>query len=175
MKALVHYGPGKRSREDVPDPAVSHPEDAVVEVDAFTLCGTDLHILRGDVPEVQAGRILGHEGLGADVAIEAVGVPEAFDLAVAVTRPGGHVADVGVHGRPTTLHLEELWSRDLTLTTGLVDTSSTPMLLRLMAAGLLDAGRMVTQRFGFDEVPRAYEVFDDPMASQALKVVVARA
>ena len=346
MQALVYYGPGKRSWEDVPDPQVQDSEDVVVRVDAFTICGTDLHILRGDVPEVQPGRILGHEavgtvleagggvrtvgpgdrvlmscisacrrcrfcrearygqclggggwvlghlidgvqaeavripfadgsvhrisaevpdeaalmladvmptsfevgaviggarpgdivvvvgagpiglgavmatrllgplqtivvdpvenrraaaiafgadralspdddvvgivrdvtdGLGADLAIEAVGVPASFDLCVDVVRPGGRVANVGVHGKPTTLHLEDLWIRDVTITTGLVDTNTTPTLLDLLRAGKLDAGRLVTHRFGFDEVPRAYEVFDDPMASGALKVAVLRA
>ena len=345
MKALVYYGPGKRSWEDVPDPVVRDPEDAVVRVDGFTICGTDLHILRGDVPEVESGRVLGHEavgtvtevgagvrtvrpgdrvlmscisscgrcrfcregrygqclggggwvlghlidgvqaeavripfadgsvhvlpddvdveaalmfadimptsyevgvlnggvrpgdcvvivgagpiglaavqtarlfsprrivvvdpvesrreaalaagadqalapdddvvgivrgmtgGLGADVAIEAVGVPATFDLTVAVVRPGGRAANVGVHGKPTTLHLEDLWIRDVTITTGLVDTCTTPTLLELMRAGKLDAARLVTHRFGFDEVPRAYDVFDDPVSSGALKVAVLR-
>jgi alcohol dehydrogenase len=345
MKALVYYGPGKRSWEDVPDPAVTDPDDVVVHVDAFTICGTDLHILRGDVPEVQPGRVLGHEavgtvtaagsgvrtvrtgdrvlmscisacgrcrfcregrygqcqggggwvlghlidgvqaesvripfadgsvhrlptevpdeaalmladilptsyevgalnggvrpgdtvviigagpiglaavlsvglysplrtivvdpvesrraaatafgadhvlspeddvaavvrdltdGLGADVTIEAVGIPATFDMAVALVRPGGRVANVGVHGKPTTLHLEELWIKDVTITTGLVDTFSTPMLLSMLQAGKLDVGPMVTHRFGFDEVPVAYDLFDDPVASGALKVAVLR-
>jgi alcohol dehydrogenase len=345
MKALVYYGPGKRSWEDVPDPAVQDAEDVVVQVDAFTICGTDLHILRGDVPEVQPGRILGHEavgtvtevgagvrtvragdrvlvscisacgrcrfcregrygqclggggwvlghlidgvqaeavripfadgsvhklpaeisdgsalmladilptsyevgvlnggvrpgdtvvvvgagpiglgavqtarlfsplhilvvdpvdsrraaalefgadlalhpdedvagtlreltdGLGADVTMEAVGLPATFDLAVALVRPGGRVANIGVHGKPTTLHLEELWIKDVTITTGLVDTASTPTLLRMVRSGRLDAGRMVTHRFGFDQVAEAYDVFGDPVASGALKVAVCR-
>jgi alcohol dehydrogenase len=345
MKALVYYGPGKRSWEDVPDPTITDPEDAVVRVDGFTICGTDLHILRGDVPEVQTGRVLGHEavgtvtesgsgvrtvavgdrvlvscisacarcrycregrygqclngggwvlghlidgvqaeavripfadtsvyrlpadvpteaalmladilptsyevgvlngnvrpgdtvvivgagpiglgavltahlyspmtvvvvdpvesrrqaalavgadqvvhpdddvagtvreltdGLGADVTIEAVGLPATFDLAVALVRPGGRVANVGVHGKPTTLHLEDLWIKDVTILTGLVDTSSTPTLLRMVRSGKLDAGRLVTHRFGFDQVPEAYETFDDPTSSGALKVAVLR-
>ena len=345
MKALVYYGPGKRSWEDVPDPAITDPDDVVVRVDAFTICGTDLHILRGDVPEVQPGRVLGHEavgtvtaagsgvrtvrtgdrvlmscisacgrcrfcregrygqcqggggwvlghlidgvqaesvripfadgsvhrlpadvqdeaalmladilptsyevgalnggvrpgdtvviigagpiglaailsaglysplrtivvdpvesrrtaatafgadralspeddvaaavrdltdGLGADVTIEAVGIPATFDMAVALVRPGGRVANVGVHGKPTTLHLEDLWIKDVTITTGLVDTFSTPMLLSMLQAGKLDVGPMVTHRFGFDEVLQAYDLFDDPVASGALKVAVLR-
>ena len=114
------------------------------------------------------------DGLGADVAIEAVGLPQTFDQAIAVVRPGGRVANVGVHGRPTTLHLEALWIRDITITTGLVDTSTTPTLMRLLGAGRLDAARLVTHRFGMDEVPRAYDVFDDPVASDAIKVAVTR-
>jgi alcohol dehydrogenase len=69
MKALVYYGPGKRAWEDVPDPVVTDPEDAVVRVDAFMICGTDLHILRGDVPEVEPGRVLGHEAVGTVTAV----------------------------------------------------------------------------------------------------------
>jgi alcohol dehydrogenase len=345
MLALVYYGPGERSWEDVPDPGIKDPDDVVVRVEAFTICGSDLHILRGDVPEVESGRVLGHEavgtvlevgsgvrtmragdrvliscisscgrcrfcregrygqclggggwvlghlidgvqaetvrvpfadtsvyklpagisdeaalmfadvlptayevgvlnggvrpgdtvvivgagpiglaavmtarlfsplqiivvdpveprrlaamefgadralapddavvdtvreltgGLGADVAIEAVGAPATFDLALAVIRPGGRVANVGVHGKPTTLHLEDLWSRDVTITTGLVDTHTTPMLLQLMQAGKVAADALVTHRFGFDEVPQAYELLDDPVASGALKVAVLR-
>ena len=345
MKALVYHGPGKRSWEDVPDRAIQDPEDAVVRVDTFTICGTDLHILKGDVPAVTDGRILGHEavgtvqevgsgvhnvavgdrvliscingcgrcrycvdghygqclsgggwvlghlidgvqadavrvpfadrslyklpaevsdeaavmladilptsfevgvlngrvqpgdtvvvvgagpvglgavqtgqlyspqnlivvdpvenrrkaaldfgathaiapdedvlglvrgltdGLGADVTIEAVGVPATFDMAVSLVRNGGHVANVGVHGAPTTLHLEDLWIRNITITTGLVDTFSTPTLLKMVQSGRLDAGRMVTHRFGFDQVPEAYDVFSDPMSSGALKVAVSR-
>lgn len=79
-----------------------------------------------------------------------------------------------MHGKPTTLHLEELWIRDVTITTGLVDSCTTPTLLQLMRAGKLDAGRLVTHRFGFDEVPQAYDVFDDPGNSGALKVAVLR-
>jgi alcohol dehydrogenase len=114
------------------------------------------------------------EGLGADVTVEAVGLPATFDTAVALVRPGGRVANVGVHGRPTTLHLEELWIKDVTIRTGLVDTSSTPTLLRMVRSGQLDAARLVTHRFGFDDVAAAYEVFEDPVASGALKVAVLR-
>jgi alcohol dehydrogenase len=345
MLALVYYGPGKRSWDDVPDPGIKDPDDVVVRVEAFTICGSDLHILRGDVPEVEPGRVLGHEavgtvievgsgvrtmragdrvliscisscgrcrfcregrygqclggggwvlghlidgvqaemvrvpfadtsvyklpagisdeaalmftdvlptayevgvlnggvrpgdtvvivgagpiglaavmtarlfsplqiivvdpveprrlaamefgadralapddtvvdtvrkltgGLGADVAIEAVGAPATFDLALALIRPGGRVANVGVHGKPTTLHLEDLWSRDVTITTGLVDTHSTPMLLQLMRAGKVAADALVTHGFGFDEVPQAYDLLDDPVGSGALKVAVLR-
>jgi alcohol dehydrogenase len=114
------------------------------------------------------------DGLGADVTIEAVGLPATFELAVALVRPGGHVANVGVHGKPVTLHLEDLWIKDVTITTGLVDTFSTPTLLKMVASGRLDAARMVTHRFGFDQVDEAYEVFENPVESGALKVAVLR-
>lgn len=83
----------------------------------------------------------------ADVVIEAVGVPESFELCTRIVRPGGRLANVGVHGAPATLHLEDLWSRNVTITTGLVDTNSTPTLLRMMAAGRLPAASLVTHSF----------------------------
>jgi alcohol dehydrogenase len=346
MRALTYHGPGRRTWGEVPDPLVVDPQDAVVRVDAVTICGTDLHILKGDVPEVAAGRVLGHEavgtvtavgsgvrtvavgdrvlvscisacgrcaycragsygqctggggwilghlidgtqaeyvrtpfadnslhklpdsvtdesallladilptsyevgvrngrvgpgdtvvivgagpiglaaittarlyspgriiavdradsrldaakragadvvlnadstdadavralspdGLGADVAVEAVGVPETFELCTRVVRPGGRVANVGVHGRPATLHLEELWIRNVTITTGLVDTSSTPLLLSMLAADRLDVGGLVTHRFGLDEMQEAYDVFADAGQNGALKVALFR-
>jgi alcohol dehydrogenase len=140
---------------------------------AATAFGAD-RVLSPDDDDVAA---VVHEvtgGLGADVTIEAVGIPATFDMAVALVRPGGRVANVGVHGKPTTLHLEELWIKDVTITTGLVDTFSTPMLLSMLQAGRLDVGRIITHRFGFDEVPQAYDLFADPVASGALKVAVLR-
>jgi alcohol dehydrogenase len=202
MKALVYHGPGKRSWDEVPRPGLRDVSDAVVRVDAVTICGTDLHIIEGDVPAVEPGRILGHEavgtveqigaavsgvkpgdrvliscisacgrcrycrigmfgqclgggwilghridgtqaeyvrvpfadtvvavgddpqaavaeltdGLGADVVVEAVGVPESFELCTKLVRPGGRVANIGVHGKPATLHLEDLWIRNITIT-----------------------------------------------------------
>jgi alcohol dehydrogenase len=345
MKALVYGGPGRHSWTDVPAPQLIDAGDAIVRVDAVTICGTDLHILKGDVPETTAGRVLGHEavgtvesvgsgvqtvrpgdrvlvscisacgrcaycrvgaygqcrggggwilghlidgtqaeyvrapfadtslyklpaevsdesallladilptsyevgvlngrvqpgdtvavvgagpiglaaittaklyspsriiaidkaktrldaalefgatdaipadddpvaairalgdGLGVDTAIEAVGVPETFELAVELVRPGGRVANVGVHGRPATLHLETLWIRNVTITTGLVDTYSTPRLLTMLAAGQLDTGRFVTHRFGLDEMMDAYDVFADAADTGALKVALFR-
>jgi alcohol dehydrogenase len=113
-------------------------------------------------------------GLGADVAIEAVGVPATFELAVALSRPGGHIANIGVHGEPATLHLEEHWIRNITITTGLVDTYSTPTLLRLVISGQLDAGKFITHRFGLDEFEQAYDVFGRAAETGALKVVLSR-
>jgi alcohol dehydrogenase len=110
--------------------------------------------------------------LGADVAIEAVGTPATFELAVQLARPGGRIANIGVHGTPATLHLEEQWIRDITITTGLVDASSTPTLMRLITSGQLDASRFVTHRFGMDEFEKAYTVFGDAARTGALKVVL---
>ena len=343
MKALVYHGPGNKAWEQVSDPVVIDSTDAIVRVEATTICGTDLHILKGDLPAVTDGRILGHEavgsvievgsavrrvrvgdrvlvscitscgtcrycreghagqclggggwilgntidgtqaelvrvpfadlstypipagvsdeavlmladilptgyevgvlngnvrpgdvvavvgagpiglaaitgarlfspstviaidladsrltaaktfgadvtvnnsredaleivrsltgGLGVDVAIEAVGVPASFELAATLVRPGGHVANIGVHGKPATLHLEDLWSRNVTITTGLVDASSTPILLRLIGAGQLDPSSLVTHHFALDEFEAAYDVFANAAETGALKVV----
>jgi alcohol dehydrogenase len=113
-------------------------------------------------------------GLGADVAIEAVGVPATFELAADLIRPVGRIANIGVHGKPVTLHLERIWSRNVTITTGLVDTYSTPTLLRLLTSKQIDAQRFVTHRFGFDEFMHAYDVFANAAETGALKVVLSR-
>ena len=344
MKALVYHGPGERAWESVPDPSIIEPTDAIVRIDSSTICGTDLHILKGDVPEVKPGTILGHEavgtvveigaavttiavgdrvlvscisacgrcrfckeghyglctggggwifghlidglqaeyarvpfadtsvykvpdglsdeqvlfladilptayevgvlngrvtpgdtvaivgagpiglatimtaklhtpsqiiaidladsrlqkalefgadeiinngdvdavakvmeltgGLGADVAIEAVGVPETFELCTELIRPGGRVANVGVHGKCATLHLEKLWIRDVLITTGLVDTNTTPTLLKLIEGGRLDPTVFATHRFALDDTEAAYDVFAAAAETHALKVVL---
>ena len=346
MKALVYDGPGRKAWKDVPNATIQDNTDVVVRVDCATICGTDLHILKGDVPEVNVGRILGHEavgtvdavgsavttvvpgdrvlvscisacgrcrfcrdsrfgqclggggwilghlidgtqaeyvrvpfadtstykvpkgtsdeeilmladilptsyevgvlngrvqpgdtvavvgagpiglaailgaqlyspshviamdladtrleaaktfgadltvnngredpvafvkeltdGLGVDVAIEAVGVPASFELCAELVRPGGHVANIGVHGAPATLHLETLWIRDVTVTTGLVDTYSTPTLLRLVASHQIDAGRFVTHHFDLHDMMKAYDVFERASDTGAVKVVLSR-
>jgi alcohol dehydrogenase len=112
------------------------------------------------------------DGLGADVALEAVGVPQTFELATELIRPGGHVANIGVHGRAATLHLEKLWIRDVTITTGLVDTFSIPQLLRLIVSGRLDPSLFATHRFALDDTMSAYDTFADAANSGALKVVL---
>ena len=89
-------------------------------------------------------------------------------------RPGGHVANIGVHGKPATLHLEDLWIRNVTITTGLVDTYSTPTLLKMVVAGQLDTGQLVTHRFPLDDIMAAYDVFSKPAETGALKVVLSR-
>jgi alcohol dehydrogenase len=346
MRALVYHGPGTMAWEEVAKPKLLADTDAIVRVDAVTICGTDLHILKGDVPAVTDGRILGHEavgtveeigtsvrnvqvgdkvlvscitacgscrfcregrygqclggggwilghtidgtqaeyvrvpfadtstypapagvadedllmladilptgyevgvlngnvrpgdvvavvgagpiglsaimgarlfspshivaidkadlrldaakmfgadvtvnndredpreviaaltgGLGADVAIEAVGVPATFELATELIRPGGRVANIGVHGEPATLHLETLWIKDVTITTGLVDTSSTPTLLKLAIGHQVEPSRFVTHHFTLDQFVEAYDVFGRAADTGALKVVLTR-
>jgi alcohol dehydrogenase len=136
--------------------------------------GADVVVNNGREDPLEVVRSL-TGGLGADVAIEAVGVPATFELAVALSRPGGRIANIGVHGEPATLHLEEQWIRDITITTGLVDAYSTPTLLRLLASHHIDAGRFITHHFALDEIDEAYDVFARAADTGALKVVLSRA
>jgi alcohol dehydrogenase len=142
-------------------------------LDAAKQFGADITVNNSLASPLEVVRSL-TDGLGADVAIEAVGAPETFELAVQLTRPGARVANVGVHGQPVVLHLEEQWPRDITVTTGLVDTNSVSQLLGLLAGRQIETRRFVTHRFGFDEFPQAYDVFRRPGDTGALKVVLSR-
>jgi alcohol dehydrogenase len=146
---------------------------AATRLDAAKVFGADIIVNNGEHDPIDAVRDL-TGGLGADVVIEAVGVPATFELAAELVRPVGHIANIGVHGEPVTLHLERLWSRDVTITTGLVDTSSIPTLLKLVAGHQIDAQRFVTHRFGFDDFIEAYDVFARANETGALKVVLTR-
>jgi alcohol dehydrogenase len=343
MKALVYHGPGKRAWEDKPRPAIQDQTDAVVRITTSTICGTDLHILKGDVPTVTDGRILGHEGIGiiehigtgvtefhvgdkvliscitaclkcdfckrsmyshcrhggwilgntidgtqaeyvriphadgslyhfpdggdeealvmlsdilptgfecgvlngqvkpgdavaivgagpvglavlmtaqfyspasivmidvdekrlavaktfgathainstdgraaaavmaltggagVDVAIEAVGIPATFEICQDVIAAGGRIANVGVHGKPVDLRLEKLWDRNIAITTRLVDTTTTPMLLKVVWSGKLQPGKLVTHRFAMGDIMKAYDTFGNAAIEGALKVVL---
>lgn len=346
MKALVYHGPGKRAWEDTPRPRIQDPGDAVVRITTSTICGTDLHILKGDLPAVTDGRILGHEGIGVveqvgpsvsefhvgdkvivscvtaclkcdfckrsmyshcrhggwilgntidgtqaeyvriphadgslyhfppdgdeeamvmlsdilptgfecgvlngqvkpgdavaivgagpvglavlltaqfyspasifmidvddkrlavaqtfgattlinsadgratdhvmkltegagvDVAIEAVGLPATFAICQAIVAAGGRIANVGVHGKAVELHLERLWDRNIALTTRLVDTVTTPMLLKVVRSGKLQPGKLVTHRFAMNDIMTAYDTFGNAAREGALKVVLTNA
>ena len=349
MKALVYEGPGKKDWKEVPDPQIQQPTDVIVRMEATTICGTDLHILKGDVPAVTPGRILGHEGigvvtevgdgvaglevgdrvilacvsscgrcsyckqglnshclaeegapgigwifghlidgtqaeyvrvpfaensvykvpegvtdaegillsdilptgfeigvrkgrtkpgdvvavigagpvglaavmtsrlygpskviavdlddnrlaraeefgatdtvnsgeedwqeqvkaltdgLGVDVAMEAVGIPATFTAATEIVRPGGTVANMGVHGKPVELAINDLWISDIAITMGLVSASTLPMLLKLVAGKKLPADRFVTHEFPFERILDAYEVFGNAAEENALKVLI---
>ncbi len=112
-------------------------------------------------------------GEGVDVAIEAVGMPATFDICQGILAAGGHLANIGVHGNPVLLHMEKLWDRNATLTTRLVDTSTMPMLIKAVESGKLHPGKLVTHRFAFDDILKAYETFGDAAKHSALKVVLA--
>jgi alcohol dehydrogenase len=112
------------------------------------------------------------DGLGVDVSIEAVGYPETLRTAAAMVRPGGTIANIGVHGVPVELPLQEMWIQNVTLTMGLVDTVSIPTLLTMVASGRIPAERMGTHTFTFAEIDTAYDVFANAAAHEALKVVI---
>ena len=114
------------------------------------------------------------DGLGVDAAVEAVGVPATFDMCTQLIRPGGTVANVGVHGAPVELALQDLWIKDVSITTGLVSATTTAMLLKLIAQGKLHPEQFVTHRFGLDEVVDAYDTIGRAAVTKALKVALAR-
>jgi len=113
------------------------------------------------------------DGLGVDVSIEAVGYPETLQTAAKLVRPGGTIANIGVHGVPVELPMQEMWIQNVTLTMGLVDTVSIPTLLTMVASGRLPAEKMGTHSFGFDRMQDAYDVFAHAADNSALKVVIA--
>lgn len=343
MKALVYHAPGKRALEEKPKPSIKEPTDAIVNITRTTICGTDLHIMKGDVPTVTDGRTLGHEGVGVvedigtnvsnfrrgdkvlvscitscgkceyckkgmyshcekggwilgntidgthaeyvriphadtsmhhipvgadeealvmlsdilptgfecgvlngqvkpgdsvaivgagpiglatlmttqfyspaeiimidlddnrlevskkfgatkvingsdgkavekvmsvtknrgvDVAIEAVGTPSTFDICQSIVAAGGHIANIGVHGKSVELHLEKLWSHNVTITTRLVDTVTTPMLLRTVVSGKIQPNQLITHRFPLLEIMKAYDIFGNAAKERALKVIL---
>lgn len=343
MKALVYHGPGRKAWEERPKPEIKNDKDAIVKVLKTTICGTDLHIMKGDVPEVTDGRILGHEGIGViektgkavtnfkpgdkvliscitsdgtcdfckkgmyshcanggwvlghtvdgtqaefvripfadtslyripegmnedafvmlsdifptafecgvlngqlkpgdtvaivgagpvglaalltakfyspariimvdvdegrlsvareigatetvvssgvstvdkvmeltggrgvDVSIEAVGVPETFEICESIVAPGGHIASIGVFGESVQMHMEKLWAHNITLTTRLVDTVTTPLLLKSVESGALHPERLVTHHFSLPDIVKAYDTFSRAREEKALKVVL---
>jgi len=112
------------------------------------------------------------DGLGVDVAIEAVGVPETFTMATLIVRPGGNVANIGVHGKSVDLALNELWIQNIDISMGLVNTNTLGMLLKLVAEHKLPAEKFVTHEFSFDQMLEAYEVFGHAADHDALKVLI---
>jgi alcohol dehydrogenase len=112
------------------------------------------------------------EGAGVDVAIEAVGLPATFAICEGIVAAGGRIANVGVHGKPVELHLEKLWDRNISITTRLVDTVTTPMLLKVVRSGKLQPGKLVTHRFAMNDIMKAYDTFGNAAKEDALKVVL---
>jgi alcohol dehydrogenase len=117
-------------------------------------------------------RIMAETKDGVDVAMEAVGIAPTFDICQRILRPGGHLANIGVHGKSVNLEIEKLWIRNITITTGLVNTNTTPMLLKTVASGKLDPSKLITHHFTLDEMLKAYEVFGDPVKEQTMKVII---
>ena len=109
---------------------------------------------------------------GVDVAIEAVGAPVTFDICQQIVRPGGHVANIGVHGKSVDLKIQDLWIRNITITMGLVNTNTTPMLLKTVTSGKIQPEKLITHHFKLDEILRAYEVFGNAAKEKALKIIL---
>ena len=109
---------------------------------------------------------------GVDVAIEAVGIPATFDVCQQIIRPGGHIANVGVHGKSVDLQIQKLWIQNITLTTGLVNTNTTPMLLKTVISGKIDPNKLITHHFKMDEILQAYEVFGNASKEKSMKVII---
>lgn len=135
-------------------PEIKAATDAIVKIAKTTICGTDLHILKGDIPTCAPGRILGHE------------------LCEDIVAPGGTIANIGVHGLKVDLHLEKLWSSNITITTRLVDTVTTPMLLKTVASKKIDPTRLITHRYALDRILDAYETFGHAAETRALKMLI---
>jgi alcohol dehydrogenase len=112
------------------------------------------------------------EKKGVDVAIEAVGVPATFELCESIIAPGGHIANVGVHGKSVDLHLETLWSKNSTTTTRLIDTVTTPMLLKTVSSKKLDPAKLITHHFALKDIANAYDTFQNAAREKTLKVIL---
>jgi alcohol dehydrogenase len=112
------------------------------------------------------------DGAGVDVAIEAVGLPATFAICQAIVAAGGHIANVGVHGKPVELHLEKLWDRNISITTRLVDTTTTPMLMKVVRSGKLQPSKLVTHRFAMNDIMKAYDTFGNAAREGAIKVIL---
>lgn len=116
--------------------------------------------------------ILAETADGVDVAMEAVGIPDTFDICQQIVRPGGHVAIIGVHGKSVDLQLQDLWIKNITITTGLVNTNTTPMLLKTVTSGKIQPEKLITHHFKLDEIIQAYEVFGNASKEKALKIIL---
>lgn len=117
-------------------------------------------------------RILSETADGVDVAMEAVGIPVTFDVCQQIVRPGGHVANIGVHGKSVDLQIQDLWIKNITITTGLVNTNTTPMLLKTVESGKIQPEKLITHHFKLDEIIHAYEVFENASKEKALKIIL---
>jgi alcohol dehydrogenase len=109
---------------------------------------------------------------GVDVSIEAVGLPQTWDVCQKIVRPGGHLANVGVHGKKVDFEIQQLWIKNLTITTGLVNTNTTPMLIKAVASNKFDLSKLITHRFDLSEIEKAYDVFLNAAKENAMKIII---
>ena len=160
MKALVYHGPGKRSWDLVPDPIVALPTDAVVRIDSATICGTDLHILKGDVPEVKPGTVLGHEAVGV---IEAVGSIPTYRQAFDMVRRGGTLVAYGAAPSTASLDLKpfDIYSKELTIVGSYAGTYETwPEAIALIQGRRFNPEDIVSEVLPLDDVVGAIETVE---------------
>lgn len=129
-------------------------------------------ICSGDIEEIKAKINKLTDGRGVDVAIECVGYPATFDVCQKIISIGEHVANVGVHGKPVSFDIQDLWIKNITLSTGLVNANTTEMLLNVLKSGKIDATKLVTHHFKLSEIEKAYEVFKNAGETNALKVII---
>jgi len=129
------------------------------------------HTLNSGTEDV-VKRIMAETKDGVDVAIEAVGAPATFDICQKIVRPGGHIANIGVHGQSVDLQIQELWIRNITITMGLVNTNTTPMLLKTVSSGKIAPEQLITHHFKMDDILQAYEVFGNASKEKAIKVII---
>ncbi|MGT2926011.1 zinc-dependent alcohol dehydrogenase family protein [Streptococcus cuniculipharyngis] len=130
-----------------------------------TICSSDLAEIKGEIDAITEGR-------GVDVSMECVGYPETFDICQKVVAIGGHIANLGVHGKPVSFELQDLWIKNISLSTGLVNANTTETLLNVLKSGKIDATQLVTHHFKLSEVDKAYEVFKNAGTNHALKVII---
>ncbi len=156
------YSPSKIIVVDVDD----HRLEVAKRLGATTVINSTDGKAREGVMKVTGDR-------GVDAAIEAVGIPATFELCEHIVAPGGTIANIGVHGTKVDLHLQLLWDRNVTITTRLVDTVSTPMLLNCLRSDKLDPSQLITHHFHFDRILDAYETFANAATTRALKAIIA--
>jgi alcohol dehydrogenase len=122
--------------------------------------------------EDTVSRIMSETKDGVDVSIEAVGISDTFDICQNIVRPGGHLANVGVHGKKVDLQIQKLWISNITITTGLVNTNTTPLLLKTVTSGKLQPAKLITHHFKLHDILEAYKVFGNASAEKAMKVII---
>ncbi|MEY8462136.1 zinc-dependent alcohol dehydrogenase family protein [Streptococcus merionis] len=130
-----------------------------------TICSSDLEEIKAKVAEITDGR-------GVDISMECVGYPATFDICQKIISIGGHISNLGVHGKPVSFDLQDLWIQNITLSTGLVNANTTEMLLNVLKSGKIDATQLVTHHFKLSEIDKAYEVFKNAGENNALKVII---
>jgi len=109
---------------------------------------------------------------GVDCAIEAVGMEATWNICQNIVKEGGNLANVGVHGNPVKFSIEKLWIKNLTITTGLVNANTTGMLIKTCCSGKIPTEKLITHKFNFKDINKAYDVFKHAAEKKAMKLVI---